>query len=133
MNDQAPSPARLCGYCHAPMGRPRRPGVAKHGRGKYCSRRCAGLANCRRGRISTAEKNRRYAKAYPWKRAANTKVKRAIANGALQRQPCVRCGAAISHGHHDDYSKPLDVMWLCPKHHTERHAELAAMRTEAAS
>ncbi len=39
-------------------------------------------------------------------------------------QPCERCGSPKVHGHHEDYSKPLEVMWLCTKHHGERHREL---------
>lgn len=44
----------------------------------------------------------------------------------LEKQPCERCGRIdFVHAHHDDYSKPLDVIWLCPVHHKERHKELA--------
>lgn len=48
-----------------------------------------------------------------------------LAGGYIQKQPCERCGATDRiHAHHDDYSKPPDVMWLCPKHHKDRHREL---------
>ena len=50
-----------------------------------------------------------------------------LRKGNMTRQPCSVCGRADSHAHHDDYSRPLDVMWLCPVHHKERHAELDAM------
>lgn len=42
---------------------------------------------------------------------------KAIKNGELVRKPCVVCGNEISEIHHEDYSKPLDVIWLCDKHH----------------
>jgi hypothetical protein len=32
------------------------------------------------------------------------------------------CGAHEAHAHHDDYTKPLKVRWLCPMHHAEVHA-----------
>ena len=61
----------------------------------------------------------------PEKYIAHQLTKRAVALGFLKRQPCERCGSTTKiHTHHDDYTKPLDVMWLCPVHHKERHAEL---------
>lgn len=51
-------------------------------------------------------------------------VARAIRSGELVRQPCVRCGDVKSLAHHEDYDKPLDVMWLCQPCHKQRHKEL---------
>lgn len=38
---------------------------------------------------------------------------------------CERCKATstIIHGHHPDYSKPIEVEWLCPKCHSQIHRE----------
>ena len=55
---------------------------------------------------------------------AHTAVAKAIRSGVLTREPCVRCGATKSEGHHEDYDKPLDVMWLCTPCHKQRHKEL---------
>lgn len=32
------------------------------------------------------------------------------------------------HAHHSDYSKPLQVMWLCIKHHQEMHYDKTSKR-----
>ena len=38
---------------------------------------------------------------------------------------CQSCGKQCTpHGHHEDYAKPLDVMWLCTFCHAERHKHL---------
>lgn len=40
----------------------------------------------------------------------------------LPRSPCEVCGKTIGvHAHHDDYSKPLLVRWLCARHHMQIH------------
>ena len=40
----------------------------------------------------------------------------------IRKQPCTVCGStSLVHRHHDDYLKPLDIVWLCPEHHGERH------------
>lgn len=45
----------------------------------------------------------------------------AINRGDLIRQPCIVCGNNRSQAHHEDYNKPLDVIWYCAKHHAEYH------------
>ena len=60
----------------------------------------------------------------PEKRKAHKAVEYAIATGALTKSPCERCGSENSHAHHEDYNKPLDVMWLCPTDHKKRHREI---------
>lgn len=37
----------------------------------------------------------------------------AIKTGKVKPQPCEVCGHPVTEGHHHDYSKPLDVKWLC--------------------
>lgn len=48
-------------------------------------------------------------------------VQRAIKKGILIRKPCEVCGFAKADAHHDDYNKPLNVRWLCRKHHIKHH------------
>ena len=56
------------------------------------------------------------------KHAARQLTSRAVKQGRLIRKPCEVCQTDIDvHAHHDDYSKPLDVRWLCRHHHQEHH------------
>lgn len=61
-------------------------------------------------------------------------VTNAVRDGRLKKTPCVICGTDKRvHGHHKDYSKPLDVTWLCTQCHQRVHAafpELGANRTQ---
>jgi transcription elongation factor Elf1 len=54
------------------------------------------------------------------KRSARSKTFHAIKNGTIQVLPCLICGDKAE-AHHHDYSRPLDVMWLCKAHHRETH------------
>ncbi len=57
---------------------------------------------------------------------ARTKVANAIYSGRLERECCERCGSGENiHAHHDDYTKPLDVRWLCASCHKQHHLRLA--------
>lgn len=72
------------------------------------------------GRAAGNRAKRSYLDRNPVKRAAHIAVGNALRDGELKRQPCEVCGA-MAQAHHDDYSKPLDVRWLCTKHHAEWH------------
>ena len=50
-------------------------------------------------------------------------VRDAILSGKLVRSPCFICGEVKVEGHHPDYSRPLDVVWLCTQHHRQLHKE----------
>lgn len=52
---------------------------------------------------------------------AHLKANTALKKGILERQPCEVCGEVKSHMHHDDYSKPLAVRWMCTTHHMRLH------------
>jgi hypothetical protein len=60
-------------------------------------------------------------------RRAHSITWHAIESGRLRPQPCEVCGRADAHAHHDDYLKPLDVRWLCSKHHAEWHRKNRAL------
>ena len=68
-----------------------------------------------------AEYARRHRARYPEAYAAQCAVYKAVKSGRLARQPCEGCGTTIRvEAHHHDYSKPLEVEWLCFKCHRER-------------
>ena len=58
---------------------------------------------------------------YPEKIKARTLLLRAVKENKMKRGSCIICGDINSHGHHEDYSKPLEVVWVCRKHHREIH------------
>jgi len=65
----------------------------------------------------------------PEREAARNAVNNAVRDGKLTPKPCERCGFAMGvQAHHEDYSKPLDVVWLCTKCHGQRHREINAER-----
>jgi hypothetical protein len=54
------------------------------------------------------------------RKAARHAVDYALTAGRLKRELCVKCGDKAQ-AHHEDYSRPLDVVWLCARHHRELH------------
>lgn len=87
--------------------------------------------NYRRRTATKAGRKREWQKKEEWrrrnkvKRAAHAITSNAVRTGRLIKQPCIRCGSRRNiHAHHEDYFKPLEVMWLCRTCHGKRHREL---------
>lgn len=47
---------------------------------------------------------------------ARSDLNHAIRDGKINRGNCIKCGK-LAEAHHEDYYKPLEVTWLCTKHH----------------
>jgi len=69
----------------------------------------------------TKEIRRRAGKKYRAKNIEKYKCRMkysyAVEAGLLKRESCKTCGDPNTEGHHTDYSRPYDVIWLCPFHH----------------
>jgi hypothetical protein len=97
----------------------RRPGKAAVLRARVAAYREANLEVVRE-----RDRKRGYRVYDPDKAKARRKAHKALRRGKLKRQPCEVCGVGKAQMHHDDYTKPLDVRWLCTTHHGELHRKL---------
>lgn len=75
------------------------------------------------GKEAHRKGNRKWSSQNKHKRRAHLYVARALMAGKLKRQACYVCGDEVTEAHHEDYSKPLDVLWLCDGHHKEIHKQ----------
>ncbi|MDH2329040.1 hypothetical protein QCN27_19515 [Cereibacter sp. SYSU M97828] len=60
-------------------------------------------------------------RANPLKYSAHLAVQQALNSGKLIKGLCEVCGAATVDAHHDRYDQPLNVRWLCRRHHVKLH------------
>lgn len=79
-------------------------------------------------RLSNPEYFKEYQKSYREKDGVKQKIKaRSVVNSHLRNGRIVReiCSFTeceeIGHAHHDNYSRPLDIVWVCRKHHENLH------------
>lgn len=70
--------------------------------------------------LSHEKAAKRWAANHPDRRKANNLVNNAVRDGRLTPTPCWACGSQAE-AHHPDYSRPLDVVWLCKHHHRAAH------------
>lgn len=57
---------------------------------------------------------------------ARRRLRLAVRQGRIIRQPCCVCGDQRSEAHHSDYERPFDVVWLCRLHHEQLHRQTLA-------
>jgi len=85
-----------------------------------------------RFRESEKERGKRWREKHKKEHHAHLLLNRAIKAGEIIKpEKCSKCGreGIKINGHHDDYNKPYNVIWLCDKCHAERHREIK--KTEA--
>lgn len=70
----------------------------------------------------------KYKKQNPKRFYAAKAVRNAIKNKSIKKLPCFVCGDTNVQGHHPNYDAPLDVIWLCTKHHAQIHIEARRMK-----
>ena len=71
-------------------------------------RRAAANEGCKKMRLK-----------FPEKYKARMAIGNAVRDKREIKLPCCVCGDTKSQAHHEDYSKPLEVVWVCIKHHKD--------------
>lgn len=92
--------------------------------GKKAAKRArAAYMQTEKGKTVLREAKKAYAKKNPAKRDAHVKLNNALRDGRVSRTPCLVCGCEKTEAHHVSYDLPLDVVWLCDRHHKQVHKE----------
>lgn len=126
---------RSCRVCHSAYAREHyrknRDKVLKRVKERYTSDPSVHLEYLKKWRKTRSGKDSHYRdtleqrRKFPEKHAAHLAVQRALYSGKLIKEACSICGTNDSiHAHHEDYAKPLEVIWLCRRHHQDKHKEL---------
>lgn len=80
------------------------------------------------GKTSTDAARKKWINKKPEARAAHVILGNAVKNGRIQKpSQCSKCGSIERsrkiHAHHEDYARPLDVIWLCAQCHHDTHKD----------
>jgi ribosomal protein S27AE len=75
------------------------------------------------GKIAKKRGLLKYKQQHPLRYAAHIIVGNAVRDGILHKpKTCSECASTEKiEGHHDDYTKPLEVRWVCEKCHKQWH------------
>lgn len=96
----------------------------RRGWGKYCSRSCSTLTTGLPGQKTSYWYKKRALERNRFKFNARRRLYGAVKRGLVVKGVCAVCGSEDVHGHHTDYSRALDVTWLCRLHHEQAHGKM---------
>lgn len=85
--------------------------------GRFCSRK----GSCGVALLKSQTRQSNWRRTNLAKYIAHPAVQRALVFEALVKQSCEVCGTLKVDAHHDRYSEPLNVRWLCRRHHVKLH------------
>lgn len=80
------------------------------------------------GKAAINGSRKKWVGVFPEKKAAHTILNRSVSRGLIEKPDfCSKCGkhevSRKIHAHHHDYTKPLDVIWLCAQCHKDEHKD----------
>lgn len=87
---------------------------------------CAKNRKTEKGRAWISEYSKKRYLKFREKNLARAKVRYAVEKGAIIKPTlCTDCLLELPlHAHHEDYDKPLEVVWLCQICHKHRHGKI---------
>jgi DnaJ-class molecular chaperone len=101
---------RACSKCGGDLG-------DRYGKQRYC--KSCHAANMR----ATRPKHRDLPMHAKIKANCRAMTGHYVKRGLIVKTPCKECGSLNVEAHHNDYTKPMEVLWFCRKHHLEFHAQ----------
>lgn len=80
-------------------------------------------------RLIGREASLKYRKNHPQRVMARSIVYRELRAKRIKKAPCFFCGSVKVEAHHNDYAKPLEVVWCCKMHHRNLDKEQNRLRS----
>ncbi|KKM65013.1 hypothetical protein LCGC14_1495510 [marine sediment metagenome] len=93
---------------------------------QYCSNKC--YRSTPESKVKAYQAIKKNRTKYPQKnKIRDLTSKRINREKTLIRLPCEVCGNKDSEAHHFNYEHPLNINWLCKKHHGEVHKQIVVV------
>lgn len=128
---------KICSMCKIEKpsldfyARPDRPGHRKSACWVCCQKAMTAYNKTDAGKIASARRGKKWSSKSDSRQKTRVydAVRRALKTGDVKRELCQICRNPDkkAHAHHEDYSRPLNVVWFCRVHHAARHKQLDVM------